>query len=323
MRRTLSLSLLLVIGMFAAVAAAAEKLPVSTIEHDAPAVGRKMKFNLVLPADYDSSTERYPVLYLLHGLTSNYTAWAFMNVPEVAANYKLIIVMPDVGNSWYVNWAESAAGQKNDWENYIIRDLINYVDGNYRTIATRAGRGINGLSMGGYGAMMLGLRHPDLFCTIGSHSGALAFAERSAESVVKGEQPDFLRRDWSNDLNPKIKIDGFSTPAERTPKGKIFTTQEQCDAHDPFKLVLQVDSAQLPYIYVDCGTDDGLITSNQRFCQLLLKHNIPFTYGQSRGGHVPPYWAREVAQSIAVQHLIIERALAQAAKSEKAAPAGN
>src|SRR5262249_42302427 len=152
---------------------------------------------------------------------------------------------------------------------------------------------INGLSMGGYGAMMLGLRHPEMFCTIGSHSGALAFAERSAESVVKGEQPEFLRRPWSDEVNPKIKIDGFNSPRERTPQGRIFTTQEQCDAHDPFKLVLQVERDRLPYIYVDCGTDDGLITSNQRFCQLLMKHNIPFTYGQSRGGHLPPYWARE------------------------------
>jgi S-formylglutathione hydrolase FrmB len=303
--------------LLAGIATAAEPLAVQTIEHEAPSVGRKLKFNLVLPSGYDSTQDRYPVLYLLHGLTSNYTLWAAMNVPQFAANYKLIVVMPDVGNSWYVNWAESDASQKNQWEDYITKDLIGYVDGHYRTIASRAGRGINGLSMGGYGAMTLGLRHPEMFCTIGSHSGALAFAQRSAESVAKGEQPDFLRREWSSEPNPKIKIEGFSTAADRTPKGKIFISQEQCDAHDPFKLVLKVDRAQLPYIYVDCGTDDGLITSNQRFCELLMKNNIPFTYGQSRGGHVPPYWAREVGQSMAVQNLIIERALAMAAKAEK------
>ena len=181
------------------------------------------------------------MLYLLHGLTSNYTLWAAMNVPQFAANYKLIVVMPDVGNSWYVNWAENDASQKNHWEDYIVKDLIGYIDGHYRTIASRAGRAINGLSMGGYGKMTIGLRHPDMFCTIGSHSGALAFAERSAENVAKGEQPEFLRREWSKEHNPKIKIEGFSTPADRTPKGKIFASTEQCDAHDPFKLVLKVD----------------------------------------------------------------------------------
>ncbi|HEY1603349.1 MAG TPA: alpha/beta hydrolase family protein [Pirellulales bacterium] len=313
------------VSLLAGSAPAAEPLPVKTVEHKADSVGRNMKYNIVLPANYETSTERYPVLYLLHGLTSNYTAWAFMKVPEVAASYKLIIVMPDVGNSWYVNWAESAAGQKNQWEDYIIKELIGHVDETYRTIAKREARAINGLSMGGYGAIMLGLRHPDLFCSIGSHSGALAFADRSAESVAQGEQPEFLRRPWTGEVNPKIKIEGFSSPAERTPQGKIFLTREQCDAHDPFKLVLAVERAKLPYIYVDCGTDDGLITSNQRFCRLLMENNIPFTYGQSRGGHVPPYWAREVAQSIAVQNLIIERSLAQAAKSAKSAAdaAGN
>ncbi len=323
MRRSFSYAAVLSMTLAAAVATAADSLPVETIEHDAPSVGRRLKFNLVLPADYDSSQERYPVLYLLHGLTSNYTLWAAMNVPQFAANYKLIVVMPDVGNSWYVNWAESDAGQKNRWEDYIIKDLIGYVDEHYRTISSRAGRAINGLSMGGYGAMTLGLRHPDMFCTIGSHSGALAFAERSADNVAKGEQPEFLRREWSKELNPKIKVEGFSTPAERTPQGKIFATTEQCHAYDPFKLVLKVDRAELPFIYVDCGTDDGLITSNQRFCELLMKNNIPFTYGQSRGGHVPPYWAREVAQSMAVQNLIIQRALAAADKAEKAAAGGN
>ena len=317
--------MLVLISLVVSAAWAAEPLSVKTVEHKADSVGRNMKYNIVLPAGYETSTERYPVLYLLHGLTSNYTAWAYMKVPEVAANYKLIIVMPDVGNSWYVNWAENAAGQKNQWEDYIIKDLIGHVDGTYRTLAQREARAINGLSMGGYGAMTLGLRHPDMFCSIGSHSGALAFADRSAESVAKGEQPEFLRRPWAGEVNPKIKIEGFSSPAERTPRGKIFISQEQCDAHDPFKLVLTVDRAKLPYIYVDCGTDDGLITSNQRFCRLLMENNIPFTYGQSRGGHVPPYWAREVAQSVAVQNLIIERSLAQAAKTAKPAAeaAGN
>jgi putative tributyrin esterase len=321
MRRYSLLAALSFCAALAGAARAAEPLPVKTVEHQADSVGRKMKYNIVLPAGYDASSELYPVLYLLHGLTSNYTAWAFMKVPEVAANYKLIIVMPDVGNSWYVNWAESEAGQKNNWEDYIIRDLVGHVDATYRTLARREARAINGLSMGGYGALMLGLRHPDMFCAIGSHSGAVAFAARSAESLAKGEQPEFLRRPWEGEANPKIKIEGFSSPAERTPKGKIFTSQEQCDAHDPFKLVLAVDRAKLPHIYVDCGTDDRLIESNQRLCQLLLEKNIPFTYGQGPGGHVPPYWAREVAQSIAVQNLMIERALAQAAKAARPATA--
>ena len=74
---------------------AAEPLPVTTVEFDAPAVDRVMKYNIVVPADYDESDKRYPVLYLLHGLTSDYTAWARMRVPDYATRYDMIVVMPE------------------------------------------------------------------------------------------------------------------------------------------------------------------------------------------------------------------------------------
>ena len=111
-----------------------------------------MKYNIVLPESYESSSERYPVLYLLHGLTSNYVAWSRMGTSFYAGVVRdLIIVMPDGGNSWYVNWAANDEGRRNAWEDHIIQDVIGHVDENFRTIARREGRAINGLSMGGYG----------------------------------------------------------------------------------------------------------------------------------------------------------------------------
>ena len=135
--------------------------------------------------------------------------------------------MPDAGNSWYVNWAEGEEGQKNAWEDYMIKDLIGHVDATYRTIAAREGRAINGLSMGGYGALMLGLKHPDMFCSIGSHSGALGFARSAAERLRSGEEPALKKanRKPSEEPNPAIGIEGFSSQAERTPKGKLFATR--------------------------------------------------------------------------------------------------
>ena len=159
----------------------AQALPVKTAEFESPSVGRKMKYNIVLPDGYAEGKKHYPVLYLLHGLTGNYTHWAGMGVPEYARRHSLIVVMPDVGNSWYVNWAQSEGDQKNRWEDFIVKDLIGHIDATYRTIAKREGRAINGLSMGGYGSLMLGLRHPDLFCSVGSHSGAVSFAHSFAE----------------------------------------------------------------------------------------------------------------------------------------------
>jgi putative tributyrin esterase len=283
---------------------------IQTISISSQAVNRTMKYNIYLPEDYNVSDQRYPVLYLLHGLTSNYLAWAQLGAGKYAAGYRLIVVMPDVGNSWYVNWAQSENGQKNNWEDFIIDELIPHVDLQYRTIAGREGRAINGLSMGGYGAIMLGLRHPDLFCSIGSHSGVIGYARTQKGLLAKGEKPWFM---WEERLsekpNPAIGIEGFSSQVERSPKGQIFVSAEDCDSYDPYTLVLQIPKDKLPHIYIDCGTEDGLINGARSFVRVLEENNIPFTYAQSAGGHEAVYWAREVGLSMAVQNLIIQRHL--------------
>ncbi len=289
----------------------AEPLPVATIEFDAPSVDRTMKYNIIVPVGYEDSDERYPVLYLLHGLTSNYTAWARMRVPEYAARHEMIVVMPDVGNSWYVNYAQSDDGQKNAWEDYMINDVIGHVDANYRTIAKREGRAINGLSMGGYGGLMLGLRHPDMFCSIGSHSGAISYAAGARRRIENSNAPARRqRREPSTEPNSAIGIEGFSSQAERYPAGKAFVTLEDCDKYDPFKLVLQVPKEDLPHIHVDFGTEDRLIGSARAFVQVLQENTIPYSYAESQGGHRPDYWAREVAHSMTVQYNVIQRSLA-------------
>ncbi len=308
--------LLWVLTCAIAIGATAEPLPVSTVEFDAPAVGRTMKYNIIVPAGYEDSDQRYPVLYLLHGLTSNYTDWARMQVPEYASRYDMFVVMPDVGNSWYVNWATSEGGQKNAWEDYMINDVIGHVDANYRTIAKREGRAINGLSMGGYGGLMLGLRHPDMFCSIASHSGAISYAAgarqrlENADSAAGARGTRGRRRRPSQSSGEGIDIAGFSSQEERSPKGRAFVTVEDCDAYDPFKLVLQVPKDELPHIHVDCGTEDGLIRSARAFVQVLQDNTIPYSYAESQGGHRPDYWVREVAHSMSVQYNVIQRSLA-------------
>src|SRR5205807_6931060 len=119
---------LLALSLLCTAPVQAEPLPVKTVEFEGKSVGRNMKYNIVLPAGYEHSKQRYPVLYLLHGFSSNYTAWARMGVPEYAAQFQMIVVMPDAGNSWYVNWAKSDEDQKNQWEDFIVKDLIGHVD---------------------------------------------------------------------------------------------------------------------------------------------------------------------------------------------------
>jgi putative tributyrin esterase len=298
------------VALLVPAAAFGQALPVKTVEFDSPSVGRKMKYNVVLPEKYDRTTDRYPVLYLLHGLTGNYTNWARLGVPRYARAYDLIVVMPDGGNAWYVNWAKSEDGQKNDWEDAIVKDLIGHVDATYRTVARREGRAINGLSMGGYGALTLGLRHPDLFCSIGSHSGALSYAKQTAERLKGGQPPRRPANPPSTTPIPGIDVEGFSSPAERTPKGTAFATAEDCAAYDPFQLVLKTPKDKLPHVYLDCGTEDRLIESQRALVKLLDENTIAFTAGESAGAHNREYWSREVGTSMAVQYAIIQRSLA-------------
>lgn len=310
MTRRPYLALILALAASPAPAPAAEP-DVRSVSHDAPSVGRTMTYKVALPAGYGTSGDRrYPVLYLLHGLTSNYLAWEQLGAPKAADGLDLIVVMPDAGNSWYANWAESAEGQKNAWEDYIIKDLVGHVDKSYRTIARREGRAINGLSMGGYGALMLGLRHPDLFCSIGSHSGALSFA-RGAGERLRSNRPMPERKANPNDRpNPRIETEGFRSQSERTPKGKLVVKPEDADAIDPFKLVLTVPKEKLPHILIDCGTEDRLIGASRDFAKLLMEHDLPFVFGESPGGHSPPYWSREIRTSVPIQYAIIRRNLA-------------
>ena len=312
--------------LFAAVASAtmAQSLELKTIEFESPAVARTMKYNILLPRDYESSSQRYPVLYLLHGLTQNYTAWGLSNgSPYYAGLYDdLIVIMPDAGNSWYVNWAENEDGQRNNWEDHIVQDVVNHVDWNFRTIARREGRAIAGLSMGGYGAITLGLRNPEMFISIGSTSGALEHGRQAAARLRGETQPSRPRRQLSEEErvaaearrrrpNPLIGIAGFSSQVERSPAGQEYGTAEYADAYDPFILIHQVPKAELPHIYIDCGTEDRLIAGAKELAGILLEHEIPFDYMQLPGAHNAAYWIQSIGHIMSVQYEVMQRALGQ------------
>ena len=323
MRRPVYSAVAVALVVSFAVPAEAQNLDLDTVEFFSPAVDRTMKYNILLPHDYDTSTERYPVLYLLHGLTQNYTAWGLSNgAPFYSGLYDdLIVVMPDVGNSWYVNWSVSEGGQKNDWEDHVVRDVVNHVDWNFRTIAKREGRAITGLSMGGYGAITLGLRHPEMFVSIGSTSGALEHARQIARRM-RGESParpprqrtaaeEAERAARQRRPNPLIGIDGFSSQEERSPQGQEFATAEEADAYDPFTIIAGLSNDVLPHIYLDCGTEDRLIAGARDLAAILMERDIPFDYMQMGGAHNATYWIQSIGRIIGVQYEVMQRALGQ------------
>lgn len=223
---------------------------VTTYKLRSAATGDERLFNVLLPADYSSSLRRYPVLYLLHGYGDNHTTWStWTNLSGYAANREMIVVMPDGSRSFFIN---SAANPEARFEDFIIAELIPYVDSQFRTIPLRRARAIAGNSMGGYGAMILGLKHPGMFAAIGSFSGAVDYA-----------------RDGQHPASPRdIEIQA------------LFGPDGSADRHarNPFLLVQKISSAEFPMLYLVCGGQDPQLPKNRRFVELLAEKKIPYEY---------------------------------------------
>ena len=227
---------------------------VSEVKITSAALGEDRKAYVILPTDYETSTRRYPVLYLLHGLGDDNSAWAYMtNVSGYAATHQMIIVMPDGGRSWYVN---SATDPKAKFEDFIAKELITFTDSFYRTIPLPRARAVAGLSMGGYGASFIGLKHYKKFAAIGTFSGAVAISRNSPQA---------------GDAAAQARLRQFDA---------LFGAQgsKEREERDPFVLLEKVPAAEMPMLYIACGGQDFLIQQNRDFVKLLGEKKIPYEY---------------------------------------------
>lgn len=239
-------------------------------------LGRDVAFSVYLPKSYEGSTMNFPVLYLLHGYSDDETGWIqFGQVQRIAdrsvenhESAQMIIVMPDAGVTWYVN---TAAGQAN-YEDFLIEEFIPHIDAEFRTRKDRQFRAVAGLSMGGYGALMLGLRHPDLF----SSSGALSAGVLTDEEILAMDQDN-----WNRSLGLPFGMD-LSGDARLEGNYKEYAPQAMIDAYK------QKD--QSTRFYIDCGDDDFLILGNLALHAQMMKADIPHEFRVRDGGHSWSYW---------------------------------
>ncbi|MFZ5756036.1 MAG: alpha/beta hydrolase [Pseudomonadota bacterium] len=130
---------------------------------------------VMLPDGYDDDpNRRYPVLYLLHGGGGTHEDWTHLGAESATAGLPVIVVQPDGDRGgWWADALTPGLDGLPRWETFAIRQMIPWIDANFRTLATREGRAIAGLSMGGYGTMSYAARHPDLFVSASSFSGAV------------------------------------------------------------------------------------------------------------------------------------------------------
>ena len=253
---------------------AARTVTVYTVKSES--LGTDRKVNVLLPVDYETSTARYPVLYLLHGYSDDHTAWALMtNLTGYAARHKVIIVMPDGGLSFYVN---AAGDPKAKFEDFIVKDLVAFADSNLRTIPLPRARAIAGLSMGGYGAAFLGLKHRNRYSALGSFSGALSYARMPAPPNTGAALTEQMKRRAEEMMN----VMGPADSPSRTER-------------DPFALIEKLDAATAPLIYIACGGQDFLIEGNRDFVKALAARKIPYEYREvSPRGHTWDFWDDQV-----------------------------
>ncbi len=288
-RKTIASLCLLLLPMFVWPGMArAQGAGYQTVRFKAPHLeGKTMSFDLILPRGYATSHRRFPVLYLLHGYTGNYTNWVKLTkIVRYARPYEELIVMPDAANSWYVN---NYADPKMQWEDYIIDDLIPYVDAHYRTIAARRGRAIAGLSMGGYGALYLGLKYHNLFCAVASLSGVVASADLSRWDPAVWEM---VNTKWPK--MKKVLLDDFGPVTNPVRK-----------AEDPFRLIRKLMPKECPALFLAVGESDPFLHENREFVKLLARLKIPYHYHEVPGGHQWSVWNEEIQPVLRLQAPIL------------------
>jgi S-formylglutathione hydrolase FrmB len=159
---------------------------ISTALVDPSTINGPHRVRITFPADYHSTTDTYPVVYLLHGgAGGNSAQWTEAGgaAEDISADHPVIVVMPDGGKvGWFTNWVIDTPRQ--DWADFYLTQLVPWVDANVRSVPSKEGRAIAGLSMGGYGAVRLAQDRPDLFGAVGSFSGAVDLDDWGTRIVI-------------------------------------------------------------------------------------------------------------------------------------------
>jgi S-formylglutathione hydrolase FrmB len=233
-----------------------------------------------LPPSYDADkVRRFPVLYYLHGLGDNeqmflrsggwsmvQDLWGHKDIGE------FIIVTPRAGTSFYLNSRDG----KYRYEDFLLQEFLPFIEGKYRIRAARASRGIAGISMGGYGALRLAFRRPDLFSSVATHSAAIV-AELPADETGSNARGRL-----------RLFADVFGSPVDRA----------FWDRNNPLGLARTASLGSLK-IYFDCGSQDdyGFDSGAQALHNLLVSRRVTHEFHLYPGGHNWLYFAEHLPAS--------------------------
>jgi S-formylglutathione hydrolase FrmB len=244
-------------------AIAATAARIDTLKIMSPSMKKNIANLVIIPDGYSASVKKYPVLYLLHGATDDYTGWA-TKVPSIktyADQYNLIIVCPDGGyTSWYF---DSPIDNQMQYETYISKELVGTIDKKYNTLAQKSGRAITGLSMGGHGAFYLAFKHQDIWGAAGSMSGGV-------DILPFPNNWDIAKRLGSYSQNPDI-----------WEKNTVIN-------------MLQLLNGKDVKLTFDCGVNDFFYDANKRLHLAMIEKKIPHDYTERPGAHDWNYWTNAI-----------------------------
>jgi enterochelin esterase-like enzyme len=260
-----------------------------------------------LPPSYASEPRRsYPVVYLLHGYGLRAEQWVgFLNVAAIEKNIaagtakEMILVMPDAytlfNGSMYSNSATTG-----DWEGFLTGDLVSYIETHYRAIANRASRGLAGHSMGGYGTLRLGMKHPEVFSNLYAMSSCCLGAnlnpnlqQYAALEAIKTPEGARANRGFMTQLasaaawspNPNNPPFFFDLPVK---DGKVQPqVVAKWAANAPLAMIDQYIPSLKKYkaIMLDVGLQDGLLASNQELDAQLQQAGVAHGFETYEGDH--------------------------------------
>jgi putative tributyrin esterase len=229
-------------------------LSIATVQFMSQTLWRQVTYTALLPDENVVGPGPYPVLYQLHGGNQNHTAWLYgSNLARYVQELPLIVILPDGAQS---RWANGGPPFEH-YEDFLIDELARHVRQTFH--ATSGKWAIGGNSMGGFGAVRLGLKYPDRFCSIWSHSGCFPKADSLAEHWY-----------WSGDA----------------------------DDLDCYALVDSLDLKMMPRLSFDCGADDHLLDQNRRYHAFLNEQGIPHAYHEHAGGHTWDYWDAHIQEAL-------------------------
>ena len=236
-------------------------------------------YNLYLPAGYDAaSADRYPVIYLLHGLYGTHVDWATVGhmkdiVDELIASGELVpvvIIMPDAGDpDVHNNWNGYFNMPGHPYEDFFFGELMPAVEREWKIVGDKQHRAIMGLSMGGGGSTVYAQRHPDLFSSCYSMSGWL-----------DADEPD-----------------------ARMPKDKLYLVTKSVHDHSAIDFVANADAATLEQLrtvkwFFDCGDDDFILDLSLKMYQTMRDKRVPAELRVRDGWHSWEYWHTALRYSL-------------------------